>query len=263
MLQLPSDGPETKGRHRPKAMSSVGFHNVDFKYPHRDDEAVFKGLSLQIHDGEHVAIVGASGCGKSTIAALLQRLYQPAQGLVSVGGQDMSVFDVKYLRQQITVVSQGHFTFEGTIRDNIAYGNPTLTDTQVRFAAELAHIHDFIAELPSGYSTKLGDGTQLSGGQAQRIEIARAMSRPSEVLILDECTSALDTATQDAVCRSIRRVRKRRTTIWITHKLSVMQGCDRIIVLDGGRVVEDGKYEDLMHAKGAFMTLASAGEWVQ
>ncbi|KAH8826445.1 P-loop containing nucleoside triphosphate hydrolase protein [Flagelloscypha sp. PMI_526] len=259
---LPDDGHETAGTLKPKNMDSIGFHSVQFRYPLRPEDAVFRGLDLYIPGGQHVAIVGASGCGKSTITALLQRLYQPSRGIVSIGGQDISMFDIEYLRHCVTVVSQKQHCFEGTIRDNIAYGNPTLTDTELRFAAEQAHVHEFISQLPNGYRTQLGEhGTQLSGGQAQRVQIARALSRPSEVLVLDECTSALDSTTQDAVCKSIRHARVGRTTIWITHKLAVMQGCDRIVVLDGGRVVEEGTYDDLMMSKGTFMKLASGGEW--
>lgn len=244
-------------------MSHVVFHDVHFAYPERPDVPVLAGVSFDVRD-ECVAIVGASGSGKSTLAALLQRFYEPDQGMVSAGCNDVRSIQVNYLRDCIGVVSQDPHLFDASVRDNIAYGNQALSDEDVERAATAANLHDFVKELPNGYSTLVGENAALiSGGQAQRIAIARALARPSNILILDECTSALDAQTQVGVLDTIRGAKAGRATFIVTHKLPVMQMCDRILVMENGRVVEQGSYASLIRQHGVFASLASSGEWQQ
>ncbi|KAF9237819.1 P-loop containing nucleoside triphosphate hydrolase protein [Melanogaster broomeanus] len=194
----------------------------------------------------------ASGCGKSTVAALLQRLYEPTSGTISVGLNELRSTDVHHLRDHIAVVSQNPNLFDGSIRENIAYGrSQAMNDDDVVRAARAANVHDFVVSLPQGYDTP-----------AQRLQIARALARPSKILILDECTSALDGVNQSAVMETIRDIKVGRTTVMVTHKLPVMKMCDRILVIDGGEVAEQGTYEELVERKGLFAKLASGGEWV-
>ncbi|KAL0945944.1 hypothetical protein HGRIS_012223 [Hohenbuehelia grisea] len=263
LLQLSSDTDESRGVLRPQLMGSVTFNNVSFSYPERKDVQVLKNLNLEIADGECVAVVGASGCGKSTIAALLQRLYEPESGVIAIGLNELRATDVYHLRQNVSVVSQNPNLFDATVAENITYGNESLTEMDVRRAAKAAHVHDFVMSLPQGYDTPIGENASLiSGGQAQRLQIARALARPSRILILDECTSALDAQNQAAVLETIRDAKVGRTTIMVTHKVPVMRMCDRIVLVHEGAVVEHGTYDELMERKGVFATLASGGEWV-
>lgn len=181
----------------------------------------------------------ASGSGKSTVAALLQRLYEPTAGQVHLDGRPLSDLDVHHLRDHTAVVSQHPALFDMTIAENIAYGRDDASMADIRRAASAAHIDEFIEALPLGYDTKLGDNAALiSGGQAQRLQMARALMRPRELLILDECTSALDPANQRLVMDTVMRVKEGRTTVVITHKLAVMEQCDRLLVMADGHVVE-------------------------
>lgn len=224
---------------------------------------VLKDLSLTIADGECVAIVGASGSGKSTIASLLQRLYEPSTGSITIGGtNDLGWMDVQHLRDHVAVVSQQPHLFDSSISDNIAYGT-LLTESAIEDAARAANVHNFILSLPKGYQTAIGENASLiSGGQAQRLQISRALARPSRILILDECTSALDPANQAAVLETITSAKVGRTTLMVTHKLQVMQMCDRIAVVHDGRIAEQGTYQQLMDRRGVFAQLASGGEWM-
>ena len=221
---------------------------------------------MSIANGECVAIVGSSGCGKSTIAALLQRLYEPDSGAIFIGHTDLRATDVLQLREHVAIVSQTANLFDASVAENIAYGSSTttLTDADIRRAARAANIDEFVASLPRGYDTLVGENAALvSGGQAQRVQIARALARKTgRILVLDECTSALDPENQAAVLETVRRAKEGRTTIMVTHKLPVMRMCDRILVVHEGRVVEEGRYEELMRRKGVFRSLANAGEWV-
>ena len=238
------------------------FKDVTFAYPQRPDVPVLKGLSMQLFPGESVAVVGASGSGKSTVAALLQRLYEPTSGVITVGGNLLSATDVNYLRDHVAVVSQTPHLFDASIKENIAYGADTAMPWDITRAAQAAHIHEFVTQLPKGYDTNIGDkATLLSGGQAQRVQIARALVRPSPVLILDECTSALDPANEAAVIDTLRNIKVGRTTLMITHKVPVMRMCDRILVVQDGRIVEQGSYDELMARRSAFYELTTAGEW--
>jgi len=263
LMTLSTSTDESRGSLLPLVQCPIHFNKVSFSYPERPDVPVLKRLSLNIGDGECVAIVGPSGSGKSTVAALLYRLYEPSSGTISIGSNNLQASDVTYLRENISVVSQIPHLFEGTIFENIAYGNRDISNMDVERAAMAANIHDFIMSLPHGYDTMVGENASLiSGGEAQRLQIARALARPSKVLILDECTSALDATNEAAVLDTIRQVKVGRTTVMVTHKLRVMRMCSRILLLDDGRIAESGTYDDLMRRNGTFTQLARAGEWV-
>jgi ATP-binding cassette subfamily B (MDR/TAP) protein 1 len=253
---------ESRGSAEPPLHRDIRFNNVEFAYPERPDVLALQNVSFRIRRNECVAIVGTSGSGKSTIASLLQRLYEPSDGTITIGNADISSITVQHLREHVSVVSQFPNLFNATIAENIAYGNKSLSRSAIERAGRAAHVHDFIMLLPKGYDTVIGDNaTLVSGGQAQRIQIARALARPSSILILDECTSALDPANQLAVMDTIRAAKVGRTTIVITHKLQVMHLCDRIIVVHEGEVVEEGNFPQLMHKNGVFARLARGGEW--
>ncbi|KAK7020522.1 P-loop containing nucleoside triphosphate hydrolase protein [Favolaschia claudopus] len=262
LLALSTKTDESAGIMCPPLDGPITFQNIQFAYPERADVPVLKNLNLEIDDGECVAIVGASGSGKSTVTSLLQRLYEPQGGKIFIGLHELRLTNVNHLRHNVSVVSQNPNLFDATITENISYGNADLTFEDVRRAAQAASVHDFIMSLPQGYDTMVGENAALiSGGQAQRLSIARALVRPSKVLILDECTSALDPANQAVVLETIRHAKVGRTTIMVTHKLPVMQMCDRILVMQDGRIAEHGSYDQLMQRKGLFAQLASGGEW--
>lgn len=206
----------------------------------------------------------ASGCGKSTLVQLLQRFYEPDCGEICLDGLPLDEMDVTFLRQQMAVVSQQPSLFDMTVQENIAYGAAgRVTEAEIIRAAKLAQVHDFIASLPDGYATRLGhNASLLSGGQVQRLQLARALVRRCKILILDECTSALDAANQAAVLESIARAKVGRTTIIITHKLDVMRMADRIVLLKDGDVAETGAADDFMARGGLFAELARGGEWL-
>ncbi|KAJ8596855.1 hypothetical protein M405DRAFT_804734 [Rhizopogon salebrosus TDB-379] len=258
---------EYQGILRPSIEGDIVFNDISFSYPTNPDVSVLNKMSMRIMDGECVAIVGASGCGKSTVASLLQRLYEPNSGTISVGLNELRATDIKHLRDHVAVVSQSPNLFDASIRENIAYGrvgeDGGMSDADVEQAARAANVHDFVMSLPQGYDTLIGENASLiSGGQAQRLQIARALARPAKILILDECTSALDPANQTAVLETIRGAKVGRTTIMVTHKVPVMKMCDRILVVEDGQVREQGTYESLMERKGLFARLANGGEWV-
>lgn len=277
LIHLTTQTDESRGTLRPALTGSIKFENVRFAYPERSEAVILKDLNLEIAEGECVAIVGASGSGKSTIAGLLQRLYEPSSGSITVGCSmptdttadttlPLASINVHHLRDQISVVSQHPNLFDATVADNIRYGNTQITDVDVRVAAKKANVHDFVMGLPQGYDTMVGENAALiSGGQAQRLQIARALARPSRILILDECTSALDGENQGKVLETIRKVTQGevgRTTVMVTHKVEVMRMCERVVVVGDGGVLEEGSFEELVKRKGAFATLASGGEWV-
>lgn len=263
LLRLPTDTDESHGHFTPAIDGSVLFNEVHFSYPERPDVPVLKGMNFEIIKGESVAIVGTSGSGKSTVAALLQRLYEPRSGSISVGSHNIRSTAVHHLRHHVAVVSQNPHLFDASISDNIIYGNKSITEFDVRTATKAAKAHDFIMTLPQGYDTKIGENNSLiSGGQAQRLQIARALARPSNIMILDECTSALDSANQAAVMEAIYQSRAGNTLVMITHKLPLMKQCDRILVVHDGRIAEHGSYSELMDRKGLFASLTTGGEWV-
>jgi ATP-binding cassette subfamily B (MDR/TAP) protein 1 len=258
-----TDTDESHGSNKWPLRGPIRFNNVSFAYPARPEATVLHNLSLRIEANECVAIVGASGSGKSTVAALLQRLYEPSSGAITIGGHRLHNADIINLREQIAVVSQTPQLFDASIEDNIGYGGTAMFPREeIERAAKEANIHDFIMSLPDGYDTMVGENASLiSGGQSQRIAIARALVRPANLLILDECTSALDAENQQEVMKTIQSAKEGRTTVIVTHKLPIMQMADRIIVIEDGTVVDEGGYADLMQRRGTFYKLATAGEW--
>ncbi|TMW62693.1 hypothetical protein Poli38472_005311 [Pythium oligandrum] len=227
----------------------IELQNVRFAYPNRPETAIYKNYSLKIPSGKTVALVGASGCGKSTAIALIERFYDPLQGRVLLDGHDIKDLNLKWLRSQVSLVSQEPVLFVGTIADNIASGKPGCTREVVERAAQMANAHDFILQFPAQYDTNVGDrGTQLSGGQKQRIAIARAILRDPAVLLLDEATSALDNESERIVQESLDRLLtlKKRTTIVVAHRLTTIRNADLIAVAHGGGIVELGTHNELM-----------------
>jgi ATP-binding cassette, subfamily B (MDR/TAP), member 1 len=262
LVKLSTKTEESEGYACPPIAGTISFNNVSFSYPERPDVPVLQNVSIDIREGESVAIVGSSGCGKSTLANLLQRLYEPTSGTISIGPWSLNRMDVRHLRYHISVVSQNPHLFDATVSENIAYGTNGLPHSDIERAAIVANVHEFIESLPQGYDTMVGENASLiSGGQAQRLQIARALVRPASVLILDECTSALDGANQAAVLSTVLGAKAGRTTIMVTHKLPVMRMCDRILVVHEGKIVEQGTYEQLVARRGVFAQLASGGEW--
>ena len=262
LMRLSTDTEESRGNLHPPISGSITFNHVSFSYPERPDVPVLRDINFEIQDGESVAIVGASGSGKSTVVALLQRLYEPDEGFISIGPWELSHTNAQHLRNHVAVVSQHPNLFDASITENIAYGARGLPADDVQRAATAANVHEFILSLPQGYDTSVGENAALiSGGQAQRLQIARALVRPSHILILDECTSALDGANQAVVMETMMGAAAGRTTVIVTHKLPVMRMCNRIVVVQNGAIAEQGTYDELMEKKGVFAQLASGGEW--
>lgn len=219
----------------------IRFERVDFNYPSRPQVSVLKGLTMEIAAGRTVALVGSSGCGKSTCVQLLQRFYDPNGGRILIDGHDLTELNVAWLRDQIATVGQEPNLFDMSIADNIRYGassGAVVTQEDVERAAKTANIHQFILSLPNGYETLLGErGAQLSGGQKQRIAIARAIVRDPKILLLDEATSALDTQSESVVQEALDKAKQGRTTLIVAHRLAAIRGADWILVLNQGQVV--------------------------
>ena len=208
--------------------------------------------------GQTVALVGPTGSGKTTVIRLLLRFYDPQQGSLNLDGQPLEALDLATLRQSIAVVGQHPTLFPGTVAENITYGRPGATRAQVEAAAKVAEAHAFIQTLPQGYDTRVGeDGHNLSGGQRQRVAIARAVIKDAPVLVFDEATSAVDNETEAALQRSLARISEGRTTLVIAHRLSTIRSAALIVVLDGGRVVEQGTHDALVAARGLYARLWS------
>jgi ABC-type multidrug transport system fused ATPase/permease subunit len=225
----------------------ITFSNVRFSYPSRKDVEVLRSVSFSVKEGEQVALVGSSGSGKSTIASLLLRFYTPDSGEIRIDDKPLDGYDLTALRSQMAYVPQEVILFGGTIRQNIAYGNPDATDDEIRAAAEKANAWEFIQSFPSGMETVVGErGIQLSGGQRQRIAIARAVLRNPAILILDEATSSLDSDSEKLVQAALDGLMKGRTSLVIAHRLSTIRNADRIVVLDQGQVRESGTHAELM-----------------
>ncbi|MFP5504187.1 MAG: ABC transporter ATP-binding protein [Candidatus Sericytochromatia bacterium] len=238
---------------------AIACEALEFAY--EPGRPVLNGLSLAVAPGEVVALVGPSGGGKSTLAQLIMRLEDPLSGRVTLDGRDLRSIPTPALRKLIAVVSQETVLFAGTIAENVAFGRPEADRQAIESACRAASAHDFIMALPDGYDTPLGErGASLSGGQRQRLAIARALLADPRVLILDEATSALDNQAEEAVKGAIARLMAGRTTIVIAHRMSVIERADRILVVEGGQVVQSGDFESLIAADGAFRRLYEAGE---
>ncbi|AQK44034.1 ABC transporter B family member 19 [Zea mays] len=235
----------------------IDFRHVDFAYPTRPDVMVFKDLSLRIRAGQSQALVGASGSGKSTVIALVERFYDPLAGKVMIDGKDIRRLNLKSLRLRIGLVQQEPVLFATSILENIAYGRDGATEEEVVEAAKVANVHGFVSALPDGYRTPVGErGVQLSGGQKQRIAIARAVLKDPAVLLLDEATSALDAESECVLQEALERIMKGRTAVLVAHRLSTIRGVDSIAVVQDGRVVEQGSHGDLVsRPDGAYSRL--------
>ncbi|MCH1412395.1 MAG: ATP-binding cassette domain-containing protein [Rhodobacteraceae bacterium] len=234
------------------------FRDITFAYPTRADETILSNINLKIKPGETIALVGLSGAGKSTLIQLLQRFYDPDKGKIFLDGIDIKTMNRLEFRKSIALVPQDPVIFATTVLENIRFGNPGANDEEIYEAARSAAAHDFISELPQGYSTYVGErGVMLSGGQKQRVAIARAILRNAPVLLLDEATSALDAENERSVQKAFDHLSKGRTTIVVAHRLATVKKADRIIVLDAGKIIAHGNHHKLISEKGLYARLAS------
>ena len=241
----------------------IRFDHVSFEYPD-DHNKVLDGIDLTIRKGEKVALVGPSGGGKTTLCNLIPRFYDTTEGTISIDGQNIRGVTLKSLRSNIGVVQQDVYLFTGTVADNISYGKPGAGREEVIEAAKLAGAHEFIMGLKDGYDTYVGErGVKLSGGQKQRISIARVFLKNPSILILDEATSALDNESEHLVSQSLDKLAEGRTTLTIAHRLSTIRNADRILVLSGNHIVEEGSHDQLMQEKGMYYQLYTSANGIQ
>jgi ATP-binding cassette subfamily B protein len=239
------------------ARGDVTLDHVRFAYPTRPKILAVDDVSFSVRAGEKVAIVGPSGAGKSTLFHLLLRFYDPASGTISLDGVPINAADPREIRKRIALVPQEPVVFAASARENIRLGRPEASDAEVERAADLAHATEFIRRLPGGLEAQLGErGVTLSGGQRQRIAIARAILRDAPLLLLDEATSALDAESETLVQTALEELMRHRTTLVIAHRLATVLSCDRIIVIDQGRIVELGTHASLVAANGLYARLA-------
>ncbi|PAV91938.1 hypothetical protein WR25_21730 [Diploscapter pachys] len=250
------------GKRPDRVTGRVEFKNVHFRYPTRKEAKVLNGLNLVIEPGQSVALVGHSGCGKSTSVGLLTRLYEPEAGNVMLDGNDVRELNIEWLRNVVGIVQQEPILFNDTIANNLKFGNPHATQEQLVHVCKMANAHDFIMKTPKGYETYIGDGgVQLSGGQKQRIAIARTLVRDPKVLLLDEATSALDAQSESVVQSALNNASKGRTTIMIAHRLSTIKEADKIVFFEKGKIVEAGNHEELVALKGRYYDLVKAQQF--
>jgi ATP-binding cassette subfamily B protein len=240
-----------------KTAADLSFESVSFSYPSRPRQWALDGVSFSVPAGQIAALVGPSGAGKSTVFQLLQRFFDPAKGVIRIGGQDTAALNPQDVRAYLSVVAQDPAVFSMSVADNIRIGRPDATDEEVRHAAEQAQAHEFIMEMPEKYETLVGErGSRLSGGQRQRIAIARAILKDAKILLLDEATSALDASNEAAVHTALKNLMQGRTTLIIAHRLSTVQNADKIIVLDNGQVVSVGSHKELFGKDSLYTHLA-------
>ena len=276
ILDTPTSGNQDK--EKPAAEATAGdiqFKDVTFRYhegymdvganedaPLIDAPPVIRGLSFTVEEGSTTALVGPSGGGKSTIIALLQRFYTPEAGTISIDGKDIASLSTDDLRSNFAYVSQNPILFQGTVRDNLRYARPDATNAEIEVAARSAQAHDFITALPQGYDSPLGENAiNLSGGQRQRLSIARAIVRDAPILLLDEATSALDNQSEALVQAALDELMKGRTTLVIAHRLSTISNADKIVVIDNGQIVDQGKHDELVAEKrSVYATLHRGGQ---
>ena len=236
---------------------NVDFKNISFAY--EPGLQVLNNINLEVRAGEMLALVGPSGAGKTTLVDLLPRFYDPNEGIITIDGQDISDLTLKSLRNNIGIVPQDVVLFGGTVAENIAYGRLDATREEIIAAAKAANAHEFIMKMPDGYDTEIGDrGVKLSGGQRQRLSISRAILKNPPILILDEATSALDTESEVLVQEALERLMQKRTTFVIAHRLSTIREADRILVLESGRIVENGTHDELLRKEGLYRRLYEA-----
>ena len=252
------DEEDERGRSRGGRLARVSgglrYEHVAFGY--EEGRAALRGVSLEVGPGQRVAFVGRSGAGKTTLLSLLLRLFSRRRPRVCLDGVDIQTLDVQWLRRQIALVLQEPIIFASSLRENIAYGRPGATDADVRQASQAAGLDEWVVTLPDGYGTAVGErGVRLSGGQRQRLSIARAFLKDAPILVLDEPTSNLDATTERHIFESLDSLARGRTTLVISHRLATAQRADRIVVLEAGRVAEQGTHRDLVAAGGAYAAL--------
>ena len=234
------------------ARSDLEFESVTFRH---GDRTVFDGVSLSIPEGQRLAVVGPSGAGKSTLLRLVARFHDVAEGAVRLGGVDVRAIDTEVLMANLAIVFQDVYLFDGTIEENVRLGRPNATDAEVRAAATAAQLDEVMDRLPSGWATTVGEGgALLSGGERQRVSIARALLKNAPIVLLDEVTSALDPVNEAAVHEGIERLMAGRTVILVAHRMRTVQRADRVVFLDGGRIVEEGTHDELLHRRGRYAT---------
>uniref|UniRef100_A0A7M4FFK5 Multidrug resistance protein 1-like n=1 Tax=Crocodylus porosus TaxID=8502 RepID=A0A7M4FFK5_CROPO len=257
IFQLLTNYSSDKEGYKPERLiGEIEFKNIHFSYPSRPDIRILSGLSLKVQTGKTIALVGSSGCGKSTTIQLLQRFYDPVQGEITLDGRDIRTLNVRWLRENIGIVSQEPVLFATTIAENIRYGREDISDVEIEQAAKEANAFDFVSRLPDKFNTLVGErGAQLSGGQKQRIAIARALARNPKILLLDEATSALDTQSESIVQTALDKARAGHTTIVIAHRLSTIRNADIIAGFEKGALVEQGTHNELMAQKGVYYSL--------
>jgi ABC-type multidrug transport system fused ATPase/permease subunit len=234
----------------PVGFSQIKVQDLEFSYPSRPSVQIIKGINFTIEPGQKVAIVGTSGTGKSTLAQLFMRFYEPNAGSISLGDRSVADIDITEWRKMVALVPQEVLLFGGTIRENIAYGKPGATQEEIESAAELAYAKEFVESFPEKWDTMVGErGVKLSGGQRQRIAIARAILKNPKFLLLDEATSALDSESEKWVQSALEELMKNRTSLIIAHRLSTIRSADLIIVMEEGKIIESGSHEELMKKK--------------
>jgi ATP-binding cassette subfamily B protein len=235
----------------------IAFEHVSFRYPTRPEHRALDDVTFTIASGERVALVGPSGAGKSTTFALIERFYDPLGGRVLVDGIDVKTADPREVRKRISVVPQETVIFAGSVYDNIRFSRPEASDKDVRAAAVAGHVEEFASRLPHGYDTEVGErGVTLSGGQRQRIAIARAILRDAPILLLDEATSALDSESEALVQAALAELTRNRTTLVIAHRLATVRNANRILVLEEGQLIAEGRHDELMKSDALYARLA-------